>query len=140
MPAIEQSPQQPHNQKALLAEDDSLIRELVSTYLRTLGYDVLEASNGRDAIELLNDGHTGRLDLIVTDLVMPKASGETIIKQARERGVCNRFLVMSGNPIDPMSHATAPSKGSEYIEKPFSFGDFEAKLHSLETRPIAQEA
>ncbi len=120
--------------KALLAEDDTLIRELVAHYLRKLGYEVSEAPNGAVALEILSSSNA--FDLVVTDLLMPKASGETVIKQAKESGACDRFLVMSGNPLNPHEKKKALYNDSRYIEKPFTFGDFESKLHSLVAAPV----
>ena len=115
--------------KALLAEDDSQLRELVAGYLLQLGYQVQEAPNGAVAIEHLNDDP---FDLLVTDLLMPQANGDSSIQHARKSGACNRFLLMSGNPYDPRFHSYSDSNDSCFIEKPFTFGDFEAKLHRLE--------
>lgn len=126
------------NQKALLAEDDSLIRELVAHYLEKLGYEVCEAPNGAVALEILNKDSSGSFDIIVTDLLMPKAGGETVIKQAKASGACDRFLIMSGNPVTPHEEKKALCNNSRYIEKPFTFGDFESKLHSLQEDPVAQ--
>ncbi len=125
------------NQKVLLAEDDSLIRELVAHYLQKLGYEVSEAANGAVALEILNNGPDQAFDLIVTDLLMPKAGGETVIKQAKANGVCERFLIMSGNPVSQHEKEKALCNNSRYIEKPFTFGDFESQLHSLVHEPVA---
>ncbi|MDQ8184544.1 response regulator [Pelagicoccus sp. SDUM812002] len=125
------------SQKALLAEDDSLIRELVAHYLKKLGYEVVEAENGAIALEILRDKTKGFFDLVVTDLLMPKANGETVIKQAKARGICEKFIVMSGNPIGPREVQKPSCQGSRYLEKPFTFRDFESKLHALEKELVA---
>ncbi|MBK1875413.1 response regulator [Pelagicoccus mobilis] len=121
---------------ALLAEDDTLIRELVAGYLNELGYIVKEAPNGADALQLLDEDPSTPFDLIVTDLLMPKASGDAVIEHARKSGACNRFLVMSGNPFDAQVHSQKTSPDSCFLEKPFTFGDFEAKLNRLENGSI----
>ncbi len=122
--------------RVLLAEDDSLIRELVAHYLQKLGYEVSEAANGAVALDILNNGADQAFDLIVTDLLMPKAGGETVIKQAKASGACQRFLIMSGNPVSPQEEEKALCNNSLYIEKPFTFGDFESKLLSLVQEPV----
>ncbi|MDQ8198398.1 response regulator [Pelagicoccus enzymogenes] len=127
-------------QKALLAEDDSLIRELVAHYLQKLGYEVCEAPNGAVALELLEANAGNSFDLIVTDLLMPKASGETVVKHAKAKGACDRFLIMSGNPVGPQDKKLGIGAHSRYIEKPFTFGDFESQLHALVEEPIPQGA
>ena len=120
-----------HSPTALLAEDDSLIRELVEGYLLQLGYHVTTAHNGQAAIQLLQEGDANPFDLIVTDLLMPKASGDALIAQARKVRACGRFLVMTGNSYDPHVSSYSDSDDAQYIEKPFTFGDFEEKLHRL---------
>lgn len=120
---------------ALLAEDDSLIRELVSGYLENLGYQVKEAPNGAEALQLIDENDANTFDVIVTDLLMPKASGDVLIAHARECGACNRFLVMSGNTFDPRFQSSCDDEEACFIEKPFTFGDFEEKLNRL-ARPF----
>lgn len=117
--------------RALLAEDDALIRELVASYLDQLGYQVLEASNGAMAIEIMFRDNADKFDLIVTDILMPKADGETLVQRARELGKCDRFLLMSGNPVDLDSRKVDGAADCAYIEKPFTFGAFTSMLRTL---------
>lgn len=126
--------------KALLAEDDSLIRELVAHYLAKLGYEVSEAANGAAALEILDANSRGSFDLIVTDLLMPKANGATVIEKAKAQGACQRFLIMSGNPAAHPEETPAAPSDYRFIEKPFTFSDFESKLHSLVDDPVPQGA
>nr|WP_246462802.1 response regulator [Pelagicoccus albus] len=121
-----------------MAEDNTFIRELVATYLEKLGYEVSQAPNGADAIDILNQSSDQHFDVIVTDLLMPKASGDRVIKEARRSGACDRFLVMSGNLYDPKFTSEDPDPDSEFIEKPFTFTDFEAKLSDLGCKQKAE--
>ncbi|MDQ8202129.1 response regulator [Pelagicoccus sp. SDUM812003] len=121
------------NGTALLAEDDELIRDIVTHYLHRLGYDVLEAANGKAAIDIIDQLENGKLDLIVTDLLMPKVGGEAVIETAKQRGACDRFLVMSGFS-ELSQNPNAAQESSLFIEKPFTFGSFEEKLSALRHR------
>lgn len=122
---------EPESRRALLAEDDALIRELVASYLERLGFAVHEVSNGRDALDLIENVSPNKYDLVVTDILMPKANGDQLIKAARQNQSCNRFLVMSGNLAEYSRNLDKSHTGSRFIEKPFTFRDFESKLNSL---------
>lgn len=125
------NPKAPGNPRALLAEDDALIRELVSSYLERLGFAVHEASNGKDALDLIENVPPEGYALVVTDILMPKANGDQLIKAARKKHCCQRFLVMSGNILEYTQDSGKKFADSEFIEKPFTFSDFESKLSSI---------
>ncbi|MEM9159696.1 MAG: response regulator [Verrucomicrobiota bacterium] len=116
---------------AILAEDDEMIRELVSLYLDRMGYHVLEAKNGKEAIDLLADQAEDAVELIVTDLVMPEAGGAEVIRNARSTGKCDRILIISGFTDDATFLEQTIKEGSEFLKKPFTFVDFEAKVEGL---------
>lgn len=121
---------------ALLAEDDSLIRELVGAYLERLGYAVVEAEDGRHALEILERSEASQLDLVVTDLLMPKVNGRQVVEAALKQGMCERFLIMSGNPLESEDPNLMDVEGVAYLEKPFTFTGFEAALGSLSHQPL----
>lgn len=129
MNAIQQ-PESIHR-TALLAEDDELIRDIVTQYLERLGFDVLEAKNGRVAMDIIERLESQGVDLIVTDLLMPKAGGEAVIAAARRKGACKRFLVMSGFATEMADSRRDLESVSGYIAKPFTFGAFEEKIGEL---------
>src|SRR5690606_33051580 len=68
----------------LLVEDEEGLRALNARGLRSRGYHVLEASNGIEALEVLEE-HEGAIDLVVSDVVMPEMDGPTLLKTMRER-------------------------------------------------------
>lgn len=117
--------------KAMLVEDDELIRDLVAQYLEQLGFEVLEAPDGRDAIELLQRLTNDRLDLIVTDLLMPIVGGEAVVREAQDRNACDRFLIISGFTQYMPKLESRVRQRSIYLEKPFNFSDFEHKVEEL---------
>ena len=108
-----------------------MVRELVVTYLENLGYNVLEARNGKQAIELI-DTNNAKLDLIVTDLAMPQASGAEVVRFARKDGKCDRILIISGFVEDLKFVEDSINDGSEFLSKPFTFNDFEQKISILQ--------
>ncbi len=117
---------------ALIAEDDAMIRELVALYLDRMGYQVLEASDGREAIDLIADQKEDHLKLIVTDLVMPKAGGAEVVQSARSSGKCDKILIISGFTEDLSFLEKTIKDGSAFLKKPFTFDDFAAKVEDLQ--------
>ena len=73
-----------HGRVALVVEDDPVVRGMAARGLREAGYDVLEAVNGREALDLIG-AHTGRLDVVVTDIGMPEMDGYDL-RPLAERG------------------------------------------------------
>lgn len=76
---------------ALVVDDSLTIRQMVSYTLQQAGFAVVEASDGQDALERL-DAH--RVDLIITDLNMPRLDGISFIRQARARAACRHVPVL----------------------------------------------
>ncbi|HTT66690.1 MAG TPA: ATP-binding protein [Gemmatimonadales bacterium] len=80
----------------LLVEDEPALRRAATRVLAKSGYRVLTAGDGRDAIDLLE--HEPRVDLVITDVVMPRLGGNELIRELRERGRHVRVLFTSGYP------------------------------------------
>ena len=101
----------------LLCEDEPDLRELTKEVLEEYGYRVLEAGDGREALEVL-EGFSDKIDLLLTDVVMPRMNGsELAARLTRERGV--RVLYMSGyTETSVVRGAAAPGAG--FLQKPFS--------------------
>lgn len=83
------------NERVLLIEDDPLVRSLASTFLKREGYVVLEADNGTSGLDLAR-AQKGRIDLLLTDMVLPEKSGETIAEEIRSLHPETQILYISG--------------------------------------------
>jgi two-component system, cell cycle sensor histidine kinase and response regulator CckA len=79
----------------LLVEDEEGLRILNARGLASRGYTVLEASNGVEALEVI-DRHSGKIDLVVSDVVMPEMDGPTLLKELRRRDPNVRIIFVSG--------------------------------------------
>ncbi len=101
----------------LLVEDDLSVRELVRDELRKLGYRVFEAKNGVEAC-LLGTQHMGRLQLLLTDVVMPGMSGMELAQHLRVIKPELKLLFISGYTDDVGIGAGDPF--SAYLQKPFT--------------------
>lgn len=107
-------PEQAHNGLALLVEDDDGVRKVVRRHLLDLGFAVIEASSGQEAIEILDQ--STKLDVLLSDFVMPgQIDGYQVTKRAVQRGDIPRVLLMSGYTPDVI-----PTPEVLLLQKPFS--------------------
>ena len=109
----------------LLAEDEVGIRAMTRDYLEGLGYRVLEASDGSDAVKISHK-YRGPIDLILTDLIMPVLRGDAVVASIRKQRPRVKALYMSGNPE---GHDTAES--DEVLLKPFRISKLAIRVRSI---------
>ena len=107
------------HETVLVAEDDRAVRDVVAATLSQRGYRVLRANDGPAALELAQSVD-GRVDLLLTDLVMPGMTGRELAQAlaARQRGL--RVLFMSGYTDDAIVRRGVLEEGMPYLQKPFS--------------------
>ena len=121
----------------LVADDEEDIRALVAFRLKRAGYDVITAADGAEALTLA----TTRLpDLIVLDMMMPKATGLEVTRSLREqdstRDIPVILLTARAQEADVASGFEAGA--DDYVKKPFSPMDLQLRVQALlERRPIA---
>jgi DNA-binding response OmpR family regulator len=101
----------------LLVEDDSSLRRVVRTILEQAGYAVLDAGAGQDAIALAGR-HLGKIDVLLTDVVLPVFSGPELASRLKELRPDMRVLFMSGYPDERI--AGHDMHHGEPIGKPFT--------------------
>ena len=103
----------------LVADDEPHIVQVVALKLRNAGYEVLTAGDGEEALEL---AHRHRVDLVVTDQMMPYLTGTELARKlhesARTRGIPVLLLTARGYAIAPEDRSTANLRG--VLAKPFS--------------------
>jgi CheY-like chemotaxis protein len=103
----------------LLVEDDLDVRHTLREVLERLGYTVLEAGHPEVA-RVIADTHSGRIDLVLTDAVLPGASGLTLVHALAQRHPEARLLVMSGYAEEPEAQMLVEVAGRPLLRKPFS--------------------
>jgi two-component system, cell cycle sensor histidine kinase and response regulator CckA len=118
----------------LLVEDEDLVRQLTREILRRNGYRVLEACDGVAALTLLRE-HGGPIDLLLTDVVMPRMSGHELVEQARPLRPGMRILYVSGYSEEAIARQGQLTEGIELLAKPFTPAALTAKLRQLLDRP-----
>jgi len=126
----------------LVADDEPSMLALVARHVRTLGYEVLEASDGEAAWQ---EAENSLPDLVVLDVMMPGMSGWEVCRRIRESvGLHHTGVVMLTGIGQSLNELTSPLYGADaYIDKPFEFKDLDAKIrHVLKARghePLAVE-
>lgn len=105
------------NETVLLAEDDRTVRELTGKVLRNAGYHVLEATDGEEAIELFRR-HTSSIDLLISDVVMPKKSGREVYEAVTAMRPDVKVLFTSGYPADIVRGKGILDEGLNFASKP----------------------
>src|SRR5439155_16899817 len=112
----------------LLVEDDGFVRPLAAATLRAEGYRVLEAPDGRAAVEIF-ESRDGQIDLLVTDVVMPDIGGLAVAALVRERRPDLPVIFASGYPDRISDERFAPlGDGEAFLQKPFTPGELIEKV------------
>lgn len=120
----------------LLVEDEDAVRELVSRILVKQGYDVVPYSTGADALDYCRDNLTN-IDLLLTDVVMPKMSGKELSEQATTICVGLKTLFMSGYTDALIAQRGVLASGENLITKPFKPEGLLSRVRSLLDMEVA---
>ncbi len=103
----------------LLVEDEDAVRLFGSRALRNKGYTVLEAENGEAALDVINDT-AYRIDLIVSDVIMPGMDGHTLVQLVRQELPAVKVILMSGYAEDVFRDEISRDPTIHFLAKPFS--------------------
>jgi two-component system cell cycle sensor histidine kinase/response regulator CckA len=114
----------------LLAEDDLQVREFASRVLRGLGYKVLEASNGNEALAVAKQT-IADIDILLTDVVMPQIGGKHLSEQLKLARPEIKVLFLSGYTADSIVHHGVLDEGVAFLHKPFNSGDLVRKVREV---------
>lgn len=119
--------------RVLIAEDEAAIREFVVINLRRGGYDVLEACDGAQALELY-DSCGGEVDVVILDVMMPNVDGLEVCRILRERSN-NLGIIMLTAKTQEMDKITGLMTGADdYVTKPFSPSELVARVDAIYRR------
>ncbi|MCK5444928.1 MAG: PAS domain S-box protein [Rhodospirillaceae bacterium] len=113
----------------LLVEDEDAVRMFGSRALKNKGYDVLEAANGEAALDVINSTDA-RIDLIVTDVVMPGMDGHTLVQFVRQEMPDMKVIFISGYADNVIPGGFGDSDFA-FLPKPFSLKDLAAKVKEV---------
>jgi PAS domain S-box-containing protein len=114
----------------LFVEDEGSVRELVREYLSACGYRVLEASDGIEALDLAAT-HPGAIQLLITDVVMPRLSGRELASQIAAARRDLKVLYISGYTDDSVFRHGVLEGGMEFLQKPFNLRTLAQKIREI---------
>ena len=114
--------------KVLIVDDEQDIRTLLNIYLKRLGYDVVEAADGVEAVETVRADKD--IDLIVMDIMMPKLSGTEACQQIREFSSIP-VLFLTAKTKEPDQNEAYDVGGDDFLAKPFTQSEFNRKVNAL---------
>jgi two-component system, cell cycle sensor histidine kinase and response regulator CckA len=111
------SPTAAVDETILLVEDDEMVRRVAVRVLKKKGYNVLSAASGVDALEVAKN-YSGSIDLLLTDLVMPKMNGDRLARELMPLRPTTRVLFTSGYAESAHDHGLGP--GVNFLQKPYT--------------------
>jgi len=113
----------------LLVEDEPTILNMTTTMLQRLGYTVLAVGTPSEAIRLAGE-HSGEIDLVLTDVIMPEMNGRMLTENLMVNRPGLKCLFMSGYTANVISHHGVLDDGVNFIQKPFAKSELAAKIRS----------
>ena len=117
------------SETVLLVDDNEELRRVVKRMLSRAGYQVVEAGSGAAALSYLDRG--GRVDLVLSDVMMPEMNGRSVLEAVRQRHRDVRVLLMSGYNYDAAVRGMAQRGDVAFIEKPFTAEKLLQKLREV---------
>jgi two-component system, cell cycle sensor histidine kinase and response regulator CckA len=149
LPSVEKSvtrssaPQVGHAPKGdgtvLLVEDEPALRMLAAESLKRLGYQVLQAGNGLEALKVAEQ-HSGTIDIVVTDIVMPRMGGPELVENLRKKRQRIGVILMSGYTETAVLENAAITSDSILLNKPFSTELLARKISELQQQGAKPKA
>ncbi len=113
--------------RVLLVEDEDSVRNFAVRALKRQGYEVLEATTGVEALELVaND--KGPIDIVVSDVMMPEMDGPTMLTELRKKTPDLKVIFVSGYPDDRFKTGLDPNAQFAFLPKPFTLPQLAAKV------------
>ncbi len=115
----------------LFVEDEESLRKMAGKILKGYGYSVIEAKNGMEALEIVNKEDHPEIDLLVTDVVMPKMGGKELSEKLFEEYPKLKVLYISGYTDNAIAHHGMLDEGVSFLQKPFSPNELAQKIREV---------
>ena len=122
--------------RILFVEDEHAVRKIAAKTLRKRGYTVIEAADGEEAYEILEEGEE-EFDLMISDVVMPGMDGPTLLKKGRELLGDARIVFISGYAEEEFSELLAEEPDVTFLPKPFTLAQLATKVKDVIGEPDA---
>jgi two-component system, cell cycle sensor histidine kinase and response regulator CckA len=114
----------------LLVEDEEAVRSFAARALKLRGYKVLEAAGGEEALEIVN-AHDGKIDLLITDVVMPGMDGPTLVRTVKRLRPDMAVIFMSGYAEEAFRRNDEKAEELHFLPKPFGLKQLAAKVKDV---------
>ena len=125
-----------HNPRVLVVDDETDVRQVMMRMLSSAGYSVCTANDGEEALRVLEKEP---IDLVITDIAMPKADGMTVLRKVRERNEELPVLLVAGAPTTESAIRAVRYRATEYLTKPLDPDTFvEAVRRALQMNRLAE--
>jgi two-component system, cell cycle sensor histidine kinase and response regulator CckA len=118
------------DETVLLVEDEDAVRRIGARVLRGLGYTVLEASDGQEALDLVASTDQ-RIDIVFTDIVMPRLGGGGLVERIQELRPEAKLLFTTGYTEDQVVRGSVAKRGVSLLHKPFSPGSLARRVREV---------
>ena len=116
--------------KILVAEDENAIRDIIAINLMRAGYEVVQASDGRQALKLFNIS-PGSFDVVLLDIMMPILDGVSVCKAIREANANTGIILLTAKTQERDKIMGLTSGADDYITKPFSVNELLARVEAV---------
>ena len=114
-------------EKILVVEDEAELRELMEQILSSLGYKVILASNGEEALSKVNELRL-KPDLLITDVIMPVMNGRQLVEHLKRKYPDLKVIYISGYSDDITAQMGVLESEASFIQKPFNIKDIAEKV------------
>jgi two-component system cell cycle sensor histidine kinase/response regulator CckA len=115
----------------LLVEDEPTVRHLAVNILRSLGYNLLSASNGQDGLRVAQAHKGGPIHLVITDVIMPRMGGKVMAEWLKATYPNIRVLFTSGYTDDSIAHHGVLDAGVQFLPKPYTPSSLGHKVRAV---------
>jgi two-component system cell cycle sensor histidine kinase/response regulator CckA len=129
----------PGSGTVLVVEDDHSVLKATVEFLSSIGYYVLSAANGVEALRLM-ESHSGPIDLMLTDVVMPAMNGTKLASLVSSRRPEMRVLFVSGHAESALVRKGLTDFNTHFLEKPCSFESLSTKIRQVLETPVPERA
>ncbi len=119
------------NKCILVVDDNPAICRLVAEVFKNSEFEVLEAQDGMEALIRLNTTGKKPIDILLTDVIMPRLNGAELARIALDRHAATKIIFMSGQPEEVVSCFGIPQSNMHYINKPFTAETLERMIRDL---------
>ncbi|HEV7292944.1 MAG TPA: ATP-binding protein [Devosia sp.] len=118
------------HERILLVEDEESVRAFSARALRATGYEVFEADGGDEALEVLEDIEF-KIDLMISDVVMPEMDGPTLLKHVRKTMPDLKVIFVSGYAEESVRRDIEDDQSVEFLPKPYSLDQINSKVKEV---------